>query len=114
MVPGWDHTASEQDMYKYVVGTSCRVCHTARVTTAPQDLQFTQASDLIGYGSYLADIVCKDRVMPHSFRTYERFWTSINPHWPARFQAFGDTSAGGYGTICTFPPNNGQPSQLPP
>ena len=27
--------------------------------------------------------------MPHSFRTYERFWTSINPHWPARFQAFG-------------------------
>lgn len=120
-VDGWgklggsNPDAGHRAMYENVVGTSCRLCHQARDNTV-QEIMFDDAVDLIAFGSYPAYLVCTERTMPHSFRTYERFWTSLNPHWPAQFKAFGDVyaaAAGGYGNDCVFPPNNGQPSPFP-
>jgi hypothetical protein len=93
-------------MYQYVVGTSCRTCHVAHERDF--DISFDQAGDLSS--GFAVEMVCNQRTMPHSFRTCERFWTSLNPHWPGKLVAYANEQSGpGSGTACTFPPNNGQP-----
>jgi hypothetical protein len=105
VVQGWRGNAGQQAMYANVVGVSCRMCHSSRPEPAVApfglDLRFNQASTFIGLGPTVPLRVCIQRVMPHAYATYNRFWQSVNPHQPGQLKAFGDAQVpGGYGPNC--------------
>lgn len=109
IVQGWRGNAGQQTMYRGVVGTSCRMCHANRPEPAVApfglDLRFNQATTFIGLGPTVPSRVCSDRVMPHAYATYNRFWQSFNPHQPAQLKSFGDAQVpGGYGPACVTSP----------
>lgn len=94
----WQASAANQTMYKVVVANACRTCHAANPVT---NLRFTDSSQMI---DVLPDPpgpvrlgpvetrVCGQHVMPHSKRTHDLFWLSLNPHQPGELQVFGDAN----------------------
>lgn len=101
VVTGWDSEPIQQEMYRDVVGRSCRVCHAAQSFPS---LQFNQGSQLINILGSTEVRVCLEHVMPHSKVTHKRFWTSVGPHQPGLLQIFGDAKGSGLngwnGTLC--------------
>ena len=108
-VSGWSGTAAETEMYRHVVGPNCRICHVAHDNIAPS-LQFRNATDL--NPNFAKFVACDQRYMPHAVRTYERLWTSLNPHQPGQM-ANWLADNGVDPSSCIFPPNNGQTFELP-
>ena len=109
VVGGWAGNAASAAMYEHVVGPNCRICHVAH--DAPGLSFRTEAGLSPGFA---APIVCGERSMPHSVRTYERFWTSLGPHQPGQLVNYMvDGGAASGAANCTFPPNNGQTFELP-
>ena len=107
VIAGWSGSPAEQEAYRHVVGPNCRICHVAHDGIGRT---FQSAASLPpGLAGYYA---CVARSMPHSVRTYQRFWTSLNPSQPGQlvnwlFEQGADPSQ------CTFPPNNGGDFPLP-
>jgi hypothetical protein len=109
VVQGWRGNAGQQAMYSNVIAPSCRMCHGSRPEPAVApfglDLRFNDAVPFISLGPTVPFRVCVGRVMPHALATYNRFWTSVNPHQPGQLTAFGDAQVpGGYGTNCVTSP----------
>ena len=95
----WQLTAANQTMYKAVVANACRTCHVANAAT---NLRFTDSSQLVDVQpdppgpARLGPVqtrVCVQHVMPHSKRTHDLFWNSLNPHQPGELEVFGDALA---------------------
>lgn len=107
VVPGWSADPAQEGMYEHVVGRNCRICHVAHDGI---NRTFEEASQLAAaIATYYA---CTERSMPHSVRTYERFWTSLGPHQPGQLANYA-ASQGVSASSCTFPPNNGQSFEIP-
>lgn len=108
VVPGWDLDNAHRDMYLNVIKPACRVCHSSRPLEDDglghvKDIRMHQATpwktrtDEGGIAGLANLRVCTQRVMPHAFATYNRFWGSFDvgqpaifPFQPARFKAFLD------------------------
>ncbi len=99
----WQTDAASQTMYKVVVANACRTCHVANPAI---NLRFTDRSQMIdvvaGRLGSIESRVCAQHVMPHSKRTHDLFWRSLNPHEPGELQVFGDSihSNGWQGNLC--------------
>ena len=100
VVDGWDDEAAHADMYATVMTHACRACHVAQVNAVGPTFQ--TATDTVAFAGLIALRVCgsgptvaphppNSRVMPHARATFDRFWTSANPHQPARLIAWGET-----------------------
>jgi plastocyanin len=87
VVPGWSSAASHEAMYRNVMRPACRACHLAQIN-APGPT-FQDASEAVGSISAIRSRVCDQGVMPHARATYDRFWTSTDPHQPAQLVAWG-------------------------
>lgn len=108
VVPGWDLNNAHREMYLSVIKPACRVCHSSRPLEDDglghlKDIRMHQATPWLtrtdegGIASLANTRVCAQRVMPHAFATYNRFWGSFDvgqpaifPFQPARFKAFLD------------------------
>lgn len=106
VVAGWDANAAHRDMYLNVIKPACRTCHAARPLEddgqgGERDIRFKTIDEFLSPDHQipqLADLrVCTQRVMPHAFATYKRFWGSFDanqpaifPFQPARLKAFFD------------------------
>ncbi len=106
VVPGWDANDAHRDMYLNVIKPACRVCHASRPLEDAgngftKDIRmhqvgpWTTRSNQGGIAGFANLRVCTQRVMPHAFATYNRFWGSFDvgqpaifPFQPARFKAF--------------------------
>ncbi len=108
VVPGWNLNDAHRDMYLNVVKPACRVCHSSRPLEDDglghvKDIRMHQATPWLtrtdegGIATLANTRVCAQRVMPHAFATYNRFWGSFDvgqpaifPFQPARFKTFLD------------------------
>ncbi len=105
----WSAQPLRQEMYKHVVGNSCRTCH---ATNPVPELTFVNGKQVIDILGGVESRVCSERVMPHAKVTHDLFWNSvdrpdtpfIDPHQPGVLQTFGDTfgNAGNFwqGNLC--------------
>jgi hypothetical protein len=85
--PGWLASNDDKDMYRTVVGPTCRTCHIAQGSSIAWD----QASSFKAYGPLIASYVCSLHVMPHALMTHRRFWLSLSPNRPSRLYTFLNT-----------------------
>lgn len=85
--PGWTASRRDEEMYRTVVGPTCRTCHIAQGASISWD----QASTFKGYGTMVASYVCELHVMPHALMTHRRFWLSVSPQKPVRLYAYLNT-----------------------
>ena len=107
VIDGWADSLASAAMYEHVVGPACRICHVAHDEI---NRTFETATELPpGLAGFYT---CNARSMPHSVRTYERLWTSLNPHQPGQLANYM-SDAGLSATDCTFPPNNMQSFEPP-
>ncbi len=106
VVPGWDANDAHRDAYLNVMKPACRTCHAARPLEddglgGERDIRFRTIDEWLLPAHQLAELaslrVCTQRVMPHAFATYNRFWGSFDVNQPAifpfqvsRFKAFFD------------------------
>jgi hypothetical protein len=86
----WQASVDKIDLYRKVVGTSCRTCHIG-FGSDPQNqglnwvsyTQFQQQRTSVEFavcGSY--------KYMPHALITYRNFWLSTGPHRPDTLRNF--------------------------
>ncbi|HEX4954626.1 MAG TPA: carboxypeptidase-like regulatory domain-containing protein [Thermoanaerobaculia bacterium] len=106
VVTGWDLNAAHRDAYLNVMKPACRTCHAARPLEddglgGERDIRFSSIDEWLLPTHQVAQLaslrVCTQRVMPHAFATYNRFWGSFDVNQPAifpfqvsRFKAFFD------------------------
>lgn len=93
VVPGWNNDAANIDMYETVMTPACRACHIAQVNALGPTFQ--TSAEAVAFAGSIRQRVCIQGVMPHARATYDRFWTSINPHQPARLISWGTVYAPG-------------------
>lgn len=97
VVDGWNSssgTVSEQDVYRDVVGPSCRTCHASQ----PSSIAWDDADQW--FPGFVGSLVCSQHVMPHAIVTHNRFWLSLGPHQPLTLNQYLDSLSSGSADDC--------------
>lgn len=97
-VSGWNGSSgavSEQDIYRDIVGPSCRTCH---ISQGPSNIAWNDADQWIP--GFIGSIVCRQHVMPHAIVTHNRFWLSLGPHQPLSLNQYLNAQQSGSADDC--------------
>ncbi len=99
--PGWDVGPDQAQLYRGVVGTSCRTCHVAQ----EQIRDFSTYENFRGSRSLIISEVLSDstKVMPHAKVAFDNFWRAGRQTTLANFSGPG-WDVIGTGTITGSPP----------
>lgn len=71
--PSWE-AAGQTTLYREVIATSCRTCHSMRGTNAQSDVDFDSYGKFVGFADRIKAHVFDRGNMPLAFIVYDAFW----------------------------------------
>lgn len=92
VVAGWNGTP-QQDLYKFVVGRSCRTCHIAQDNgqTGSDAIDWSTYAMFKSHRAVIQSYVCgSGKEMPQAKITFNNFWTRLDPHRPSTLGSYAD------------------------